>query len=91
MTTLYVTVLASLTSAVSTVARVFKNQKPALNLGSGQLWHDRLPQGETHRSTFETKPMTPRDRVPLSFISPNFSALFRIITNKKLRPVVEAA
>ncbi|CAH0604594.1 unnamed protein product [Chrysodeixis includens] len=49
-------------------------------------------QGETslalHSSSLE--PMTPRDRVLLSeccFISPNFSLLFRIITNKKSRPV----
>lgn len=41
-----------------------------------------------HSSSLE--PMTPRDRVLLSeccFISPNFSLLFRIITNKKSRPV----
>lgn len=51
-----------------------------------------VAQGETsvalHLSCSE--PMTPRDRVLLSeccFISPNFSLLFRIITNKKSRPV----
>lgn len=58
-------------------------------LGRGQV---AVAQGETslalHSSSLE--PMTPRDRVLLSeccFISPNFSLLFRIITNKKSIPV----
>lgn len=73
-----------------------KKPKTSFVFGLGAVMAQTGWQGETHRcSTFiEFKPMTPRDRVPLSeccFISPNFSLLFRIITNKKLRPVVEAA
>ncbi|CAH2074212.1 unnamed protein product, partial [Iphiclides podalirius] len=58
----------------------------------GQVAKHRGPRRNTPLAPHSagSEPMTPRDRVLLSeccLISPNFSLLFRIIANKKSRPV----